>query len=88
MVEDLQERLGGGWVVDTMMHDSDRHPCELVETLAGVDVLLTPHGFQVSESQNKHEKSNPKALTITTTVVVTAFCVVPGTLYIMPVKIS
>ncbi|CAN0185509.1 unnamed protein product, partial [Ectocarpus sp. 8 AP-2014] len=46
VVEDLQERLGGGWMVDMMMHDSDRHPCELVETLAGVDVLLTPHGFQ------------------------------------------
>ncbi|CAN0549214.1 unnamed protein product, partial [Ectocarpus sp. 12 AP-2014] len=46
VVEDLQERLGGGWIVDMMMHDSDRHPCELVETLAGVDVLLTPHGFQ------------------------------------------
>ncbi|CAB1106157.1 unnamed protein product [Ectocarpus sp. CCAP 1310/34] len=46
VVEDLQERLGGGWIVNMMMHDSDRHPCVLVETLAGVDVLLTPHGFQ------------------------------------------
>eukprot|EP00903_Cladosiphon_okamuranus_P012796 g11960.t1 len=46
VVEDLQQRLGDGWVVEEMMHDSDRHPCELVETLGGVDVLLTAHGFQ------------------------------------------
>ncbi|CAM9729304.1 unnamed protein product, partial [Hapterophycus canaliculatus] len=47
VIEDLQERLGGGWVVEDMMHDHDRHPCELVEALARVDVLLTAHGFQV-----------------------------------------
>lgn len=47
MLADLQERLGGGWVVEEMIHDPDRHPCELVETVGGVDVLLTAHGFQV-----------------------------------------
>lgn len=48
-MEDLRERLGGDWVVEEMMHENDRHPCELVETLARVDVLLTAHGFQVCE---------------------------------------
>lgn len=46
-MEDLRERLGGDWVVEEMVHDSDRHPCELVKTVGGVDVLLTSHGFQV-----------------------------------------
>lgn len=48
VVEDLRRRLGDGWIVEEMMHDSDRHPCELVETVGRVDVLLTAHGFQVS----------------------------------------
>lgn len=28
------------------MHKKDRSPCELAHLLSGVDVLLTPHGFQ------------------------------------------
>eukprot|EP00752_Nemacystus_decipiens_P012453 g11034.t1 len=46
VVEDLRQRLGDGWVVEKMMHDSDRPPCELVATVGRVDVLLTAHGFQ------------------------------------------
>lgn len=48
VMEDLRERLGGDWLVEEMIHDADRHPCELVKTVGGVDVLLTPHGFQVN----------------------------------------
>lgn len=47
VTEKLRERLGAGWVVEEMTHDDSRHPCELVEELASVDVLLTAHGFQV-----------------------------------------
>lgn len=47
VIEDLQQRLGDGWVVEKMMHDSNRPPCELVATVGSVDVLLTAHGFQV-----------------------------------------
>lgn len=28
------------------MHKKDRSPCELTHIFNGVDVLLTPHGFQ------------------------------------------
>lgn len=46
-MEKLRDKLGTGWVVEEMTHDDSRHPCELVKKLAGVDVLLTAHGFQV-----------------------------------------
>lgn len=46
-METLRERLGAGWSVELMTHDPARHPCELVDKLAGTDVLLTAHGFQV-----------------------------------------
>ncbi|CAN0018231.1 unnamed protein product, partial [Hapterophycus canaliculatus] len=40
-------RLGHiGWTVTEIVHDSEQHPCELIEELAGADVLLTAHGFQ------------------------------------------
>lgn len=32
-----------------MVHDVNRHPCELVEKVAAMDVLLTAHGFQVKQ---------------------------------------
>ncbi|CAN0045467.1 unnamed protein product, partial [Phaeothamnion confervicola] len=34
------------WEVDVMLHSNARHPCELVQRLHEVDVLVTPHGFQ------------------------------------------
>ncbi|CAM9574664.1 unnamed protein product [Sphacelaria rigidula] len=44
---ELGEKLGEeGWTVEIMVHDHDRHPCEVIEKLAGVDVLVTAHGFQ------------------------------------------
>lgn len=45
---ELWERLGNiGWSVSELVHDNERHPCELIEQIAGADVLLTSHGFQV-----------------------------------------
>lgn len=46
---ELWERLGNiGWSVVEMVHDPDRHPCEVVAEVSSADVLLTTHGFQVN----------------------------------------
>ncbi|CAN0442099.1 unnamed protein product, partial [Ectocarpus sp. 8 AP-2014] len=47
-MDELWIRLGHlGWAVKEIIHDDERHPCELVQELAGADILLTAHGFQV-----------------------------------------
>lgn len=52
LADELWIRLGHiGWTVKEIVHDNERHPCELIEELAGADVLLTAHGFQVSSCQ-------------------------------------
>lgn len=49
LADELWVRLGHvGWTVKEVVHDNERHPCELIEELSGADVLLTAHGFQVS----------------------------------------
>ncbi|CAM9121302.1 unnamed protein product [Ectocarpus sp. 8 AP-2014] len=46
-MDELWIRLGHlGWAVEEIIHDVERHPCELVQELAGADILLTAHGFQ------------------------------------------
>ena len=52
VTEKLREKLGTDWAVEEMTHDDSRHPCALVEKLAGVDVLLTAHGFQVPTNKD------------------------------------
>lgn len=48
LMDELRIRLGHlGWAVEEIIHDDERHPCELVQELAGADILLTAHGFQV-----------------------------------------
>ena len=49
LADELGDRLGHiGWKFTQIVHDDQRHPCELVEELAGADVLLTAYGFQVN----------------------------------------
>ena len=48
VVNELQDRLGYiGWTVELIVHDVERHPCDLIAQVSEADVLLTPHGFQV-----------------------------------------
>eukprot|EP00903_Cladosiphon_okamuranus_P015541 g14347.t1 len=47
LADELWVRLGHiGWTFTEIIHDDERHPCDLIEELAGADVLLTAHGFQ------------------------------------------
>ncbi|CAM9325307.1 unnamed protein product [Ectocarpus sp. 4 AP-2014] len=47
LMDELWIRLGHlGWTVKEIIHDDERHPCDLVQELAGADILLTAHGFQ------------------------------------------
>lgn len=49
VANELWERLGNiGWSVVELVHDPDRHPCEVVAEVSSADVLLTTHGFQVN----------------------------------------
>eukprot|EP00752_Nemacystus_decipiens_P010141 g9037.t1 len=47
LVDELWDRVGHiGWTFTEIIHDDERHPCDLIDELAGADVLLTAHGFQ------------------------------------------
>lgn len=66
--DELWDRLGHlGWKMTEIVHDDQRHPCDLVEELAGADVLLTAHGFQVQccrstySSRDRSKAMDPKS---------------------------
>lgn len=45
-VKNFQNLLSERWTVETMVHSSERSPCDTIDVIRFATVLVTPHGFQ------------------------------------------